>query len=189
MRYRPTPTSTTAVTLSVCLLSALDLPSQIGVSSADEHADWPSIAIAPNDDLWVAWTAYDGKGADSIRARRRTEGEWEEAATVSHRAGDYLKTALAVQPRGRVWIARAAQVDGNFDIYARNWHEGRWDPVVRLTTDPRPDLHHRLATDSKGRLHLVWQSFRTGDANIFRKTHDGNRWSSPVAVTTHESND
>ena len=176
--------------VGLCILSPTLLPAQaVEVSDGDEHADWPSAAFAPDGDLWVAWSAYDGKGADTIRARRRSGSDWEDAVTVSPRVGDYLKTALAVQPSGRVWIAWAAQVDGNFDLYARSWHEGRWDPVARLTTDPQPDIHHRLVADSKGLLHLVWQSFRTGDANIYLKTFDGRRWSADIAVTTHESND
>ncbi len=161
----------------------------VEISHADEHADWPAAAFAPNGDLWVTWIAYDGKGADQIKARRRSGGQWQDIVTVSPRAGDFLKTSIAIRPDGRVWIAWAAQVDGNFDLYARTWHDGRWDPVAQLTSDPQPDIHHSLQTDSNGRLHLVWQSFRTGDANIYLKTHDGYRWSAPIAITTHEAND
>lgn len=177
--------------MAVCatLLAAGLLGQVEEISRSDEHADWPSSAFAPNGDLWVAWSAYDGRGSDEIRARRRVGDRWDEVATVSPRAGDYLQTALAIQPDGRVWIAWAAQAGGNFDIYARSWLDGRWDPAARLTTDPQPDIHHRLASDSKGNLHLVWQSFRTGDANIYLKTYDGRRWSAPVPITSHEAND
>ena len=159
------------------------------VSGTDGHADWPSAAFAPNGDLWIAWTEYDGRGADEIKIRYRSGGNWHEPMIVSPRVGDYLKTGLAIQPDGRVWIAWAAQVSGNFDLYARSWHRGRWDPVERLTRDPQPDFHHRLLANAQGRLFLVWQSFRTGDANIYLKTRDGSRWSAPVPVTSHEAND
>ena len=75
------------------------------ISASGEHADWPSAAFAPNGDLWVAWSAYDDSGPDQIRARRRIGQRWEEIVTVSPRAGDYLQTAIAVQPDGRVSIA------------------------------------------------------------------------------------
>ncbi len=162
---------------------------EVVVSGDDHHADWPSAVLAPNGDLWVAWAAYDGKGSDTIVVRRRSAEGWQEPMTVSPRPGDYLKTAAAVQPDGRVWVAWAAQVDGNFDIYARSWSGGRWDPVQRLTTDPQPDIHHRLVADGSGRLFLVWQSFRTGDANILLKVLEGGRWSDAISVTTHEAND
>lgn len=159
------------------------------ISDVGEHADWPSAAFAPNGDLWVAWTAYDNRGADQIRVRRRVGSEWQDSVKVSPRSGDYLKTAIAIQPDGRVWVAWASQTDGNFDVFARSWQAGDWDPVVRLTRDPQPDIHHRLLADSQGRLHLVWQSHRTGDSNIYLKTFDGHRWSSAIAITSHEAND
>ena len=159
------------------------------VSGLESHADWPSASFTPEGDLWVAWVAYDNRGADSVVARRRSGGEWLPPMAVSARDGDYLKTALAVQPDGRVWIAWAAQSDGNFDIYARNWLDGRWSPVQRITSDPQPDIHHRLLADADGRLYLVWQSFRTGDANIYLKTRDSGGWSAAIPVTSHEAND
>ena len=178
------------LTVVACAFLASPASAQITeISEASEHADWPSAAFAPNGDLWVAWTAYDNRNADQIRVRRRVGTEWQDPIVVSPRSGDYLKTAIAIQPDGRVWVAWAAQVDGNFDVFARSWQAGDWDPVVRLTSDPQPDIHHRLLADSQGRLHLVWQSYRTGDSNIYLKTFDGNRWSTAVAITSHEAND
>lgn len=178
------------LTVVACAFLASPASAQITeISEASEHADWPSAAFAPDGDLWVAWTAYDNQNADQIRIRRRVGTEWQDPIAVSPRSGDYLKTAIAIQPDGRVWVAWASQVDGNFDVFARSWQSGNWDPAVRLTSDPQPDIHHRLLADSQGRLHLVWQSYRTGDSNIYLKTFDGNRWSSAVAITSHEAND
>ena len=178
------------LTVVACAFLASPASAQITeISEASEHADWPSAAFAPDGDLWVAWTAYDNQNADQIRIRRRVGTEWQDPIAVSPRSGDYLKTAIAIQPDGRVWVAWASQVDGNFDVFARSWQSGNWDPAVRLTSDPQPDIHHRLLADSQGRLHLVWQSYRTGDSNIYLRTFDGNRWSSAVAITSHEAND
>ncbi len=176
--------------VSACSLASSPSRAQpVQVSGPDQHADWPSAMFAPNGDLWVAWASYDGRGSDEIRVRQRSGGEWQTPMVASARAGDHLKTALAVQPDGRIWVAWSAQVAGNFDLYARSWRDGRWEPVRRLTTDPQPDIHHRLLAGPAGRLYLVWQSFRTGDANIYLKVHDGNRWSAVIPVTSHEAND
>ncbi len=177
---------TACALLAFCLVLSAQ---PVQISSQGEHADWPAAAIAPNGDLWVSWSAYDGNGADAIRLRRRAGTSWQEPLTVTPRGGDYLETALAIQPDGRVWVAWSAQVGGNFDLYARSWHRGEWSAVTRLTSDPQPDFHHKLLADSSGRLHLVWQSFRTGDANIYLKTFNGRRWSEAIALTTHEAND
>ena len=182
--------SRTLPDLWLAFLLAAPLAAQpVEISSPNQHADWPSAAVAPNGDLWVAWSSYDNSGADAIRLRQRSGGEWRGALTVTPRGGDYLRTALAIQPDGRVWVAWAAQQGGNFDLYARSLHGGVWSPVSRLTDDPQPDFHHRLLADSHGRLYLVWQSFQDDDANIYLKTFDGARWSAPIPVTTHEAND
>ena len=176
--------------LCCAFLLAIALRAQpVQLSGPDEHADWPAAAVAPNGDLWVAWSAYDGDGADSIQLRRRANGQWGPPMAVTPRGGDYLETALAIQPDGRLWVAWAAQERGNFDLYARSLLDGEWSPVARLTSDPQPDVHPRLLADAGGRLYLVWQSFRDGDANIYLETFDGLRWSAPIAVTTHEAND
>lgn len=176
--------------VTICLLVAADMSAQpTEVSDLTRHADWPSAAFAPNGDLWVAWSEYDTSGFDEIKIRQRVGQRWEESMVVSPRPGDFLKTALAIQPDGRVWVTWAAQIDSNFDLYARSWHAGRWSPVERLTTDPQPDFHHRLLADTKGGLYLVWQSFRSGDSNILLKTYDGNRWSAAIPVTSHEANE
>ena len=177
-------------TFALCCLLLTTLRAQTTeISDPERHGDWPSAAFSPSGDLWVAWIEYDGRGADEIKVRSRTADHWQTPMTVSPGAGDYLKTALAIQPDGRVWVAWAAQVGGNFDLYGRSWRDGRWDPTERLTADPQPDFHHRLVSDANGRLFLVWQSFRTGDSNIYLKTYDSGSWSAAIPVTAHEAND
>ncbi len=170
--------------------SALLVPAwALDISGTGSHADWPSAGFGPDGDLWVAWIEYDGNGTDRVHLRRRAGSDWQPTMVASPAPGDYLETALAVQPDGRVWVAWAAQIDGNFDLYARSWREGEWTSVERLTADPQPDMHHRLLADSQGRLFLVWQSFRTGDANIYLKVFDKDRWSGAVPLTSHEANE
>lgn len=178
----------TAVTCG-CLAAPLLTAAPATISNPDRHSDWPSAGFAPNGDLWVAWTEYDGSGSDEIRVRRRSGDGWGEPMTVSPGPGDYLQTGLAIRPDGQVWVAWAAQVGGNFDLYARAWRAGRWTAVERLTSDPQSDIHPRLLADARGNLFLVWQSFRSGDSNIYLKTHDGTRWSQTVPITSHEAND
>lgn len=105
--------------VGICALGALTSQAQAtGISNAERHADWPSAEFAPNGDLWVAWTEYDGRGADEVKVRYRSGEGWHEAMSVTPRVGDYLKTGLAIEPDGRVWIVWAAQVSGNVDLYA-----------------------------------------------------------------------
>ena len=164
-------------------------PAAEQISEPTDYADHVSAAVAPNGDLYASWISYDGQGADVIKLRRKTSAGWQEPIVVTPLAADYFRTALAIQPDGRVWVSWAAQFDGNFDLYARSFKDGRWSTISRLTTHSQPDFHHRLETDSEGNLYLAWQSFRTGDSNIYLKIYDGQRWSASISVTGHEASD
>ncbi len=159
------------------------------LSSREDYADYPAAAVAPNGDLWLVFLSYDEQGSDTVKVRRRTAAGWQPAETITSTPGDFLKTAAAATPDGTLWVAWAARMDGNFDIYARKFEGKRWSPISRLTESPGADFHHRLAADSKGNLYLVWQSFRTGDGNIYLKVFDGARWSAAIAVSSHEASE
>ncbi|MCP5109824.1 MAG: hypothetical protein GY953_03195, partial [bacterium] len=159
------------------------------LSPDSDYADFPSLAVTPSGEAYVAWVSYDQRGADTVRLRRFSNGRWQQPMPVTPTPGDYFKTAMAVDSGGRVWITWAARVNGNVDLYARTLTGGKWSSVERLTTDPQPDFHHRLLAGGDGKLYLAWQSFRTGDPNIYLKVFDGKSWSNAIAVTTHEAGD
>lgn len=171
------------------ILAAAPIVSAERLSSPEDYADYPTATVAANGDLWLAFLSYDQQGGDVVKVRRKTADGWLPAETITPTPGDFLKTAAASTPDGAVWVAWAARIEGNFDIYARKFDAAGWSPIRRLTESPGADFHHRLAADSKGNLHLVWQSFRTGDGNIYWKTFDGVRWSAAVAVSSHEASE
>ncbi len=175
--------------LALLALSAAPALLAERLSAPEDYADYPTAAVAPNGDLWVAFLSYDQHGSDVVKVRRRTGSDWQPAETITPTAGDFLKTAITVTPDGILWVSWAAQVDGNFDIYARIFDGERWSPIRRLTKAEGADFHHRIAADSAGNVHLVWQSFRTGDGNIFLKTFDGIRWTAPIPVSNHEASE
>ncbi len=173
--------------LALLALSAAPALLAERLSTPEDYADYPTAAVAPNGDLWVAFLSYDQHGSDVVKVRRRIGSEWQPAEIITPTAGDFLKTATTVTPDGILWVSWAAQIDGNFDIYARIFDGERWSPIRRLTKAEGADFHHRIASDSAGNVHLVWQSFRTGDGNIFLKTFDGIRWTAPIPVSNHEA--
>lgn len=104
------------------------------LSSPEDYADYPAAAVAPNGDLWLAFLSYDQRGSDVVKVRRRTSAGWQPAETITPAPGDFLKTAAAAAPDGSLWVAWAAQVEGNFDIYARKfagWRSGNPPPCRR----------------------------------------------------------
>lgn len=161
-----------------------------GAKLTNDHLqnDYPSAIVAKDGSLWVAWVAYENE-ADRVMVARRTASGWSEATPTSERPGDYFKTAIAQDARGRIWVVWSSQLKGNWDLYARSFDGSKWSATQRLTTDPAPDLFHRLVADSQGQLYLVWQGFRGGQSDILLKTFDGQKWSAEIQVSDSRAND
>ncbi len=130
------------------------------------HDDLPSMAIAPDGVLWLAWRRYQ-QAADRIvvatvdpRTGRLSPPEWRS------NAGDHGGPAIAVDGSGTVWVAYAAQHNGNWDIYVVSRREGRWSRPQRVSDHPQPDLHPVLVGLTSGAA-LAWQGFREGQSDIF----------------------
>ena len=82
-------------TVALCCLLLTTLRAETTeISDPERHGEWPSAAFSPNGDLWVAWTEYDGRGADEIKVRNRTGDDWQSPMTVSPRAGGLSQDGL-----------------------------------------------------------------------------------------------
>jgi len=68
--------------------------------------DWePSLAATVDGTVTVAWDSY-AMGNYDIQARRRmAEGRWQEAIAITGGAGAEFHADVAVDSRGRAWIA------------------------------------------------------------------------------------
>jgi len=150
--------------------------------------DQPSVTVARDGTVWVAWIGYRNR-SDQVLARSLRNGRWSEPVRVSARGGDVFRTTMAEDARGRVWVVWAAQEKGNWDLHACALENGKCSSVTRLTENPAPDIFHSLAADKNGRLALAWMSFRDGQSDIYLKTFDGSRWSEEIKVSESAAND
>lgn len=152
--------------------------------------DWPSVAVAPNGSVWVAWLSYVGD-RDDIGLREYRDGQWSNLQWVPNTSGDSFMPQVAVDKSNRVWVVWSQGANGNWDIYARRFDPATqtWGALERWTTDPLPDINPRLHADASGRAALVWQGFRGKNSNIFLRTFDGERWSAEARVTNRAAND
>ena len=152
--------------------------------------DLPSIAVAPDGSLWVAWLSYVGD-RDDVAIRHYAEGKWSNIHWVPNTSGDSWLPQIAVDTANRPVVVWSEQVKDNWDIYARRFDPAKqeWDKLERLTTNTLPDINPRVASNGKGKAALVWQSFRGKNSNIFFKSFDGEKWSPEVRVTSRAAND
>ena len=96
----------------------------------------------------------------------KSKRTWSEPVAVSAPKQDIMRTAVAVDGSGRVWVFWSAKKDGNFDIYAKSYSDGRWSAEMRLTTDPGTDVNPVATTDAQGRVWVAWQGFRNHNLEI-----------------------
>ena len=152
--------------------------------------DLPSITVAPDGSVWVAWLSFDGRRDDV--AIRRWDGErWSNLHWVPGVSGDSWLPQVTVDGSSRVWVVWSQQVNGNWDIYARRFDpKGQeWGRLERLSSHPLPDINPRVWSDATGRAAIVWQGFRGRHSNIFLRTLEGDGWSEETRVTNREAND
>ncbi len=154
--------------------------------------DYPSITVASDDSLWVAWQGFDGLQSDRVYAEKITAGANVAPKlrphAVSPKGGDVYRTAIAEDSEGKIWVVWSERVEDNWDLYARSFDGQSWSRIDRVTRASQPDTQHRVAADSEGRLHVVWQGYRGNRAGVFHKTfHVEEGWSKEVRVSDREA--
>ncbi len=151
--------------------------------------DHPALA-ARGDVAWVVWVSYsETAGTTQILARRWEKNAWGAVERVTESAGDYHKPAVTIDDQGVVWVAWAAQWEGNWDIYGRRRAaSGAWGGTERWTTDSGPDMLPALAAGG-GRVLLVWQGYRGRNLDILYRSAQGGAWSAEAPVSRSPAND
>ncbi len=171
--------------------SGVDAPAFVQLTHSMEDHDYPAIAQSA-DFVYVAYvrflhsdraaeqrTKFDKAPASFEYLARETGGDqvflltyskskrtWSEPVSVSAAKQDVLRTAVAVDGKGQVWVFWAANKSGNFDIYARPQQSGKWGAETRITTDVGTDLNPVATTDTKGHVWVAWQGFRNRNLEI-----------------------
>ncbi|MBI1358307.1 MAG: hypothetical protein GC160_28565 [Acidobacteria bacterium] len=126
-------------------------PARVSASAAN---DWnPSIAAGPDGAVWVAWDTYD-KGDYDVYARRAAAGKLDEPLPVAASARFEARASVAVDSKGRPWVA--------FEDAGENWgkdYGDRWpgrqavpfyqDRYIRVRT-----LEAGKAFETKAQFHI-----------------------------------
>ncbi|MCP5112739.1 MAG: hypothetical protein GY953_18085, partial [bacterium] len=173
-------------------LAAQQLPSIDATSVGHEFRqdDLPSVAVAPDGSVWIAWLSFVGD-RDDVVLRHQVDGKWGNLLWVPGTSGDSWLPQVGVDSQNRVWVVWSQMAGGNWDLYARRFDPAKqeWSRMLRLTSHPFPDINPRMTSDGKGTLALVWQSYRRKHSNIFLMTMDGERWSTDTRITNRAAND
>lgn len=146
--------------------------------------DWaPSIAVAGDGAVWVAWPRHEANGDDSIFVTSGADGVWSEPVRVSASDGTPDDAvALALAPGGQPWLAWIGwdPVDGTGDLVTAARQEAGWAEERRVPDAAVVGVPHdpALAVDRQGVAHLAWISGR----DLLYSRWAGARWLTPRRV-------
>ncbi len=201
-----------AAAILSCSLSAQIKTTRL--TNSPEDQDYPASAQA-GDNVYVAYVQFSHSNRELERRKgfqvapqnfdflaRPTGGDQVLLLTyskskrtasppvaVSAPKQDIMRTAIAVDGRGRVWVFWSANKNGNFDIYAKSMQSGKWGSELRLTSDAGTDINPVAATDSGGRVWLAWQAFRNNNLEILAAAQQGDRFTAEKTVSFSRRSD
>ncbi len=150
----------------------------VSAETGEEH-DHPSLAVARDGAVWVAWQAYRDRG-DQVYAHRL---DTPQTHRLTDAKGDVYRTVIAEDGAGRIWVVWSERAGRDWHLYARAFDGKAWSPRQQLTRGTSPNLFHRLVRSPQGTLHLVWVGFENGASRVLWSRLVGDAWSAPVDVS------
>jgi hypothetical protein len=123
----------------------------------------PSLAIAPDGAVYLAWTVGDDEGADIRIARSADAGSSFAAPVFAHRSEGYSDAPkLAVDAAGTLHLVYAESTAGPFDryriLYTRSTDGARTFRPVRPLSAVNAG-YPSLSIDANGDLYVLWELF------------------------------
>lgn len=181
------------------------------ILSAPSEDDFPSAALGPQGELYVAYVAFthgkdfrkrdnieDPKGAldnldeptggDQVMLLRLDGDRWNGPMAVTPPGQDVFRPALAVDGSGRAWVFWTANRGGGWSLFGRSIQGETWGREIRLSKGFGPHAMPAAVTDSDGKVWVAWQAFRDGNSDILAARQQGAAFSEPIVVAEGPAN-
>jgi hypothetical protein len=190
------------------------VPPSARLTDTPDEEDFPSAAAGKSGEVWIAYITFHHNanhdqlraprttpitdfstlkaptGGDQIFARRYASGKWDDPIAITTAGGDFYRTSIAIDGRGRAWIFWSANNRNNFDVFARVIENGRPGRQLQISREPGSDVEAVAAADSHGRVWVAWQGWRNGRARIFAAAQQPNdTFTAPIAVSNSSANE
>ncbi|MGI8744345.1 MAG: hypothetical protein ACR2NN_17580 [Bryobacteraceae bacterium] len=147
----------------------------------EEH-DYPSLALAKDGSVWVAWQAYRDNG-DNVYVRHSMSGGWSAPFRLTTQKGDVFQTAIAEDGRGRIWVVWSQRANEDWNLWARVYSGNAWSPPRQITSGNSPNMFHKLIADSTGNVHLIWTGYQDGTSHLYWSKLSGDQWSGATEIS------
>jgi hypothetical protein len=162
-----------------------------GISNDDGFSYSPSIAVAPDGTVYVAWHSDNPTEDSEIYIRRWNGSSWEEVGAgsatgggISNNSGSSAGPFVSVAPDGIPYVAWTDFSLGNPEIYIRRWNGSSWEEVGAgsasgggISNNLGSSYGGGLAVAPDGTPYVVWSNNTSaGDPEIFVRRWNGSNW-------------
>ena len=155
--------------------------------------DFPAIAAAKDEGVWVNYVQHDGQ-ADVLWLARATKAGFEPVAALSE-PGVIHQPAITIDAVGNVWsVWGQTGEDDIVHLLARsvNGKTGAPGEIVTLAKSAGSDSFADLKADRfGGKIWVVWQSMRAGEGDIYARWlgSETGEWAAEIAVSDEKGGD
>ena len=160
-----------------------------GVSDNDGGSYNPSLAIAPDGNVYLAWADIT-YGDGEIYVLRWDGSSWQTVGSDSASGGGISNTAngswvpsLAIAPDGMPWVAWEDHSRWNAEIYIRRWSGSSWETVgsgsasgAGISNSNGESYDPSLAIGPDGSAFVAWEDNSAGDKEIYVRRWNGSSW-------------
>ncbi len=160
-----------------------------GVSNNSGYSAAPSLAIAPDGTLYLAWSD-DTSGNDEIYVKHFNGSSWVEVGSgsasgggISDNSGASIVPELGIAPDGTLYLAWSDDTSGDREIYIKRWNGSSWVEVGSgsasgggLSNNSGRSSLPDLAFTTDSAPFVVWWDDSDGDEEIYIKRWNGSSW-------------
>ncbi len=160
-----------------------------GISNNAGDSWEPSLVVAPDGTLYVAWIDTSS-GELEIYVRTWDGSSWAAVGAgsasgggVSNNAGDSLTPSLAIAPNGTPYVFWMDGSSLDFEVYVRAWDGSSWVEVGAgsasgggVSNNAGNSSWPSIAVALDGTLYVAWVDDSSGDREIYVGTWNGSSW-------------
>jgi hypothetical protein len=161
-----------------------------GISNNAGTSYYPSIAIAPGDNPYIAWQD-DSDGDDEIYVRRWNGTSWEEIGAgsasgggISYNSGYAFGPSMAIASDGTPYITWRDRSDWpNNQVYVRRWNGASWEEVGAgsasgggISNNTGSSYNPTIAITPNGTPYIAWEDNADGPWEIYVLRWNGFSW-------------
>lgn len=162
-----------------------------GISNNGGDSSEPSVGVAPNGAVYVAWQDRSSGNSD-IYVKWWNGSAWAEVGAGSATGGGISsnatlsrKPSVAVDTLGRPYVAWSDQRANVGEIFVKRWNGSYWEEVGGasatgggISNNSGESADPVVAAGDDGSIFVAWSDDLAGDSEIYvRKYKDGQGWS------------